>query len=355
MQKVNLDWSALGYGYRRTDYQYIAAWKDGAWTPGRLTPENTVTISIGSTALHYGQQCFEGLKAHTARDGRVWLFRPEQNARRMQASARGILMPEVSEAQFLDACQQVVAANWRWVPPYGSGAAFYLRPVLFGHGDNLGAKPSDEYLFCVFGCPVGPYFQGGLTPVQVVVSERDRVAPAGTGALKVGGNYAASLRPRAAARAAGYADCLFLDPKTRTYIDEVGGANFFGVTRGHTFVTPASPSILPSITRRSAAYLAQHVLGLRVEERPVPLAELDEFVEAGACGTAAVITPIGSVTHHDRAYTFYGDGRQPGPVTRQLCELLTAIQRGDHPAPDGWLTLVSPGQSCDRRGNAEGR
>lgn len=341
MEKVNLDWQNLGYGYLQTDFNYISYWKNGAWDDGCLIRENTVTISLGSTALHYGQECFEGLKAQTANDGRVLLFRPDQNAQRMQASAQGILMPEVPTEKFIDACRQVVRANLRWVPPYGSGAAFYLRPVLFGHGDNLGAKPSKEYIFAVFGCPVGPYFKGGLQPIQVIVSDYDRAAPRGTGAIKVGGNYAGALRHRELAQQAGYADCLYLDAKTRTYLDEIGGANLFAITTAQTFVTPQSPSILPSITRRSVAELAARYLNLRVEERPVAITELDDFVEVGACGTAAVITPVGGICYHGTLHTFYGAGQEAGPVTKQLYNLLTAMQRGDQTAPEGWLVDVT--------------
>ena len=341
MDKIDVDWGNLGYDYLRTDVNYISYWKNGRWDEGKLVAENTVTISAGSTALHYGQECFEGLKAQTARDGRVLLFRPDQNAQRMQASARGIMMPEVPEEKFLDACMQVVKANLRWVPPYGSGAAFYLRPFLFGHGDNLGAKPSKEYIFYVFGCPVGPYFKGRLTPITVIVSEFDRAAPVGTGAIKVGGNYAASLKVRDLAKKAGYDDCLYLDPKTRTYIDEVGGANFFGITRDNTFVTPTSPSILPSITRRSLAEIAWRYLGLKVAERPVPITEIGDFVEAGACGTAAVITPIGGIFYNGKLHTFYGKGKEVGPLTKKLYDTLTAIQRGEHEAPEGWLVEVT--------------
>jgi branched-chain amino acid aminotransferase len=337
---VDLHWESLGYDYIRTDWNYIAQWKDGAWDGGRLTRDNTVTISLGSTALHYAQECFEGLKAQTAQDGRILLFRPDQNAKRMQASARGILMPAVSEEQFLDACRQVVEVNRRWIPPYGSGAALYLRPVLFGHGDNLGAKPAKEYIFAVFGSPVGPYFKQGFRPITVVVSEYDRVAPVGTGALKVGGNYAAGLAARAAALKAGYADCLYLDPKTRTYIDEIGGTNFFGITRDQRFVTPDSPTILASITRRSVAEIAARYLGLTVEERLVPIAEIADFVEAGACGTASIITPVGGIVYQGALHTFYRNGEEAGPITRQLYDLLTAIQRGDHEAPAGWLMEI---------------
>ncbi len=340
MEKVALCWEELGYGYTRTDYNYFSHWKGGAWDAGKLVTENTVTMSIGSTALHYGQECFEGLKAKTARDGRVLLFRADQNAKRMIESARGILMPEVPEGKFVDACRQLVKANLRWVPPYGSGAAFYLRPFLFGHGDNLGARPADEYIFCVYGSPVGPYFKGGLQPIRLCVSDFDRAAPRGTGALKIGGNYAAGMRIRQLTKDAGYDDCLFLDAESRTYIDELGGSNFFGITKEHLFVTPESPSILPSITRRSVMEIAEKYLGLQVQERPVRIDEIGNFVEAGACGTASAITPIGSIVYHERLHTFYGDGKEAGPVTKQLYETLTAIQCGDREAPEGWMVEI---------------
>lgn len=337
MEKVALDWGNLGYGYTRTDYNYLSSWKNGAWDAGRLTTENTLTISIGSNALHYGQECFEGLKAQTARDGRVLLFRPDQNAKRMSASARGILMPDVPEAKFIDACIRLVRANLRWVPPYGTGASLYIRPFEFGHGDNLGARPASEYLFCAYCSPVGPYFKGGFKPITICVADEDRAAPRGTGHLKVGGNYAAGLKTRELAKQAGYDDCLYLDAQHRTFIDELGGANFFGVTKDGVIVTPNSPSILPSITRRSVVEIARAYLGLTVEERPVPLAEISEFVEAGACGTASIITPIGGIAHAGKLRTFYGGGKEAGPVTKRLYETLTAIQRGEHDAPVGWL------------------
>ncbi len=341
MEKATLDWANLGYGYTRTDASYISLWKEGEWDAGVLTGENTVTISMGSTALHYGQECFEGLKAQTAKDGSILLFRPDQNAKRLNISARGILMPEIPEEKFINACLQVIKANLRWVPPYGTGASLYLRPFLFGHGDNLGATPADEYMFCVFCSPVGPYFKGGLRPIHLCVSEYDRAAPRGTGALKIGGNYAGGLRIRASAKDAGFDDCIFLDAQTRTYIDELGGANFFGITRNRTMVTPESPSILPSITRRSVMEIAEKYLGLQVEERPVPISEIDDMVEAGACGTAAIITPIGSIFHGGARHTFYGDGQEVGPITQQLYETLTAIQCGEHEAPEGWLVKVT--------------
>ena len=340
MEKVNLDWGNIGFEYRKTELRYISYWKDGQWDEGKLTEDNMVCINEGSTVLHYGQACFEGLKAQTAKDGRVLLFRPYENAKRMIHSAKGILMAEVPEEKFVKACQQVVKANLKWMPPYGAGASFYIRPYLFGHGENIGVKPSPEYIFSVFGCPVGPYFKGGMTPVNFVVSDYDRAAPNGTGGYKVGGNYAASLLPLSIAKKQGFADVLYLDPATHTYIEEVGSANFFGITRDNRLLTPKSPSILPSITRRSIVDIAQKYLGLKVEECQISIDSLDQFVEAGACGTAAVITPIGGISYKGRLHTFYSDGKGVGPITKKLYDLLTAIQVGEHEAPQGWIVEV---------------
>lgn len=340
MDKVDLDWGNIGFLYRKTDYRYISYWKDSEWDEGTLDSGNTVTINEGSTVLHYGQACFEGLKAQTAKDGRVFIFRPDQNAKRMNDSAQRILMPAFPENTFVEACIQIVKANLRWVPPYGSGAALYIRPYMFGIGENLGLKPAPEYLFSIFVCPVGPYFKGGFTPISLTTTEYDRAAPIGTGAAKVGGNYAASSLPHKLAVQAGYTDCIYLDPKTHTSIDEVGTSNFFGITQDNTFVTPKSPSILPSITKYSLMHIAEHYLGMAVEERPVRIDQLDQFVEAGACGTAAVIVPIGSIFHNGNLHTFYGDGKEAGPVTRQLYDTLTSIQRGEKDAPEGWLVEI---------------
>lgn len=337
MEKVQLDWGNLEFGYTRTDWNYISYWKDGKWDAGKLMQENTVTISLGSTALHYGQTCFEGLKAFETKDGRMLLFRPHENAKRMISSCQGLLMAEVPVEKFVDACIQTVKANQRWLPPYGSGASLYLRPFLFGHGDHLGVSPSEEYIFSVFCSPVGPYFKNGFKPVFFNVSDYDRAAPKGTGRIKVGGNYAASLRPRAIAKKDGYPDCIYLDPATHTHIEEVGAANFFGITKDHKFVTPNSESILPSITRRSLEEIAEKYLGLVVEERPIPIAEIDDFVEAGACGTAAIITPIGGIFYQGKMHPFYKNGKEVGPITQKLYDALTAIQAGEHDAPEGWI------------------
>ncbi|GAA5534208.1 branched-chain amino acid aminotransferase [Deinococcus aluminii] len=335
----NIDWQNLGFSYIKTDLRYRSHWKDGAWDDGVLTEDNCVHISEGSTALHYGQECFEGLKAYRQRDGSVALFRPDQNAARMQASCERLLMPTIPTEKFIDACVQVVRANLDYLPPYGSGGALYLRPYVIGVGDNLGVRTAPEFLFSVFCVPVGAYFKGGLTPANFIVSRYDRAAPHGTGAAKVGGNYAASLLPGHLAKERGFADAIYLDPETHTKIEEVGAANFFAITRDGRFVTPQSPSILPSITKYSLLHLAKERLGLEVEEGDVYIDRLDEYQEAGACGTAAVITPIGGIQNGDDFHVFYSE-TEVGPVTRRLYDELVGIQYGDVEAPEGWLVKV---------------
>jgi len=333
---VNIDWSKLGFDYIKTDLRYVSRWKDGAWDEGKLTEDNKLSISEASTALHYGQQCFEGLKAYRRKDGKIQLFRPDQNAKRLNNSCKRILMPEVPEEKFIDACIQVVKANEAYVPPYGTGATLYLRPFVIGVGDNVGVKPAPEYIFCIFCVPVGPYFKGGMTPVNFTISEYDRAAPYGTGAAKVGGNYAASLYPHELAVEKGFADCIYLDPKTHTKIEEVGAANFFGITKDNKFVTPKSPSILPSITKYSLMHIAENYLDMNVEERDVLIDNLDEFKEAGACGTAAVITPIGGIEYKGKLHVFHSE-TEVGPVTKKLYDTLYGIQFGDVEAPEGWI------------------
>jgi branched-chain amino acid aminotransferase len=338
-KKVNLDWKNLGFKYLKTDFRYVSWWKDGKWDDGKLVEDNTITLSEAANVLHYGQECFEGLKAYRTKEGKIQLFRPDLNAKRMQDSARKILMPEIPVEKFIDACDQVVKANEAYVPPYGTGATLYLRPFLIGAGENIGVKPADEYLFGVFCMPVGAYFKGGMTPVNFMVTEYDRAAPNGTGAAKVGGNYAASLLPHEEAARKGYADCIYLDPATHTKIEEVGAANFFAITKDNKFVTPNSPSILPSVTRRSLLQVAKDYLGMDAEERDVYIDELDQFAEAGACGTAAVITPIGGIEYKGKFHVFYSE-TEVGPVTKKLYETLTGIQFGDIKAPEGWIHEV---------------
>lgn len=335
----DIDWQNLGFSYIKTDYRYIARWKDGQWSKGELSEDNVLHISEGATALHYGQQCFEGLKAYRCKDGSINLFRPDENAKRMQRSCQRLLMPEVPTEMFIDACKQVVKANEQWVAPYGSGATLYLRPLIIGVGDNIGVGPAPEYIFCVFCCPVGAYFKGGLKPTNFIVSEYDRAAPHGTGAAKVGGNYAASLLPGKEAKKLNFGDCIYLDPATHTKIEEVGSANFFGITQDNRFVTPLSPSILGSITKYSLLYLAQHRLGMEVEEGDVYINDLARFKEAGACGTAAVITPIGGIQYGDNFHVFYSE-TEVGEVTKRLYQELVGIQFGDVAAPEGWIVKV---------------
>lgn len=334
-----LDWKNLGFSYIKTDYRFIAHWKDGEWDNGELTTDSTLHIHEGSTALHYGQQCFEGLKAYRCKDGSINLFRPDQNAKRMQNTCARLLMPQVPTELFIRACKEVVKANEKWLAPYGSGATLYLRPFVIGVGENIGVRPAPEYLFCVFCCPVGAYFKGGMKPSNFLVTDYDRAAPHGTGGVKVGGNYAASLLPHELAAERKFADAIYLDPKTHTKIEEVGAANFFGITRDNKFITPLSPSILPSITKYSLLYLAKERLGMETIEGDVYINELDQFAEAGACGTAAVISPIGGIQYGDDFHVFYSE-TDVGPITKRLYEELTGIQFGDVEAPEGWIVKV---------------
>ncbi|WP_048750530.1 branched-chain amino acid aminotransferase [Aggregatibacter segnis] len=334
-----LDWKNLGFSYIKTDYRFIAHWKDGKWDNGELTTDSTLHIHEGSTALHYGQQCFEGLKAYRCKDGSINLFRPDQNAKRMQNTCARLLMPQVPTELFIRACKEVVKANEKWVAPYGTGATLYLRPFVIGVGENIGVRPAPEYIFCVFCCPVGAYFKGGMKPSNFLVTDYDRAAPHGTGGVKVGGNYAASLLPHELAAERKFADAIYLDPKTHTKIEEVGAANFFGITRDNKFITPLSPSILPSITKYSLLYLAKERLGMETIEGDVYINELDQFAEAGACGTAAVISPIGGIQYGDDFHVFYSE-TDVGPITKHLYEELTGIQFGDVEAPEGWIVKV---------------
>lgn len=336
---MTIDWANLGFDYIKTPFRYLSIWKDGQWDQGKLTEDNTLHINEGSAALHYGQQCFEGLKAYRCKDGSINLFRVDQNAKRMNRSAKQLLMPEVPEEKFIQAVEEVVRANSEFVPPYGSGATLYIRPLLIGIGEGIGVQPAPEYLFTVFCMPVGAYFKGGLTPTNFIVSEYDRAAPQGTGAIKVGGNYAASLYPGKLAKERHFSDCIYLDPATHTKIEEVGSANFFGITKDNRFVTPLSPSILPSITKYSLLYLAEHHLGMEAVEEDVYLDSLDKFTEAGACGTAAVISPIGGIQVGDDFHVFYSE-TEVGPVTQKLYDTLTNIQLGDIEAPAGWIRNI---------------
>lgn len=339
MKKVEIDWDNLGFTYIKTDLRYLSYWKNGAWDTGVMTEDNQVHISEGSTALHYGQTAFEGLKAYRCKDGSINLFRADENAKRLQKSCRRLLMPEVPTDVFVKACLDVVKANEHFIPPYGTGGTLYLRPYIVGVGDNIGVNPAPEYLFSVFCMPVGAYFKGGLTPTNFIVSEYDRAAAHGTGAAKVGGNYAASLLPGEEAHQRQFSDCIYLDPISHTKIEEVGAANFFGITANNEFVTPLSPSILPSITKYSLLYLAEKRLGMETIEGDVYVDQLNRFVEAGACGTAAVISPIAGIQYGEEFHVFYSE-TEVGPMTRKLYDELCGIQFGDKEAPEGWIIKI---------------
>ena len=340
MEKKNLDWGNLGFGYVTTDKRYVSNWKDGQWDEGALISDPEVRINECAGILQYCQEVFEGLKAYTTKDGSIVTFRPDLNAERMMDSAARMEMPQFPKERFLEAIDQVVSANAAWVPPYGSGATLYIRPYMFATGPVIGVKPSKEYQFRVFATPVGPYFKGGAKPITLCVSDFDRAAPRGTGHIKAGLNYAMSLHANVTAHAAGFDENLFLDPGTRTYVEETGGANFLFVTKDGTVVTPKSDSILPSITRRSLVTVAEKILGLKVEHRPVKFTELREFAEAGLCGTAAVISPVGRIVAKDEIISFPSGMDEMGPVTKKLYETLTGIQMGDIEGPEGWIRKI---------------
>jgi len=336
----NFDWKNLPFGYQKTDYNVRCYFRDGKWGEIEVSSSEYVPIHIAATALHYGQEAFEGMKAFKGKDGSVRLFRWKDNSSRMRDSAKGIYMAEVPDELFFAAVKKVVKLNDRFVPDYGTGASLYIRPLLFGSGAEVGVKPANEYMFMVFVTPVGPYFKEGFKPVNVLVTpEFDRAAPLGTGHLKVGGNYAASLKALDVAHQKGFATALFLDAKEKKYIDEAGPANFFGI-KDNTFITPKSESILPSITNRALQDIAR-LLGMKVEVRPVPLSELSTFEEAGACGTAAVISPIRKIVNDiSGEECVYCTGDEPGPVSVKLYEHLIAIQNGDEKDPFGWTTVI---------------
>ena len=294
----NLDWANIGFGYMKTDWRYVAHWKNGAWDEGELTGDDQITLSECAGVLQYAQTVFEGLKAYRTKDGKIVTFRADLNAERMIDSAKRLEMPPLPKEQFLDSIRRTVAANEEWVPPYGSGASLYIRPYMFGVNPVIGVKPADVYQYRVFVTPVGPYFQGGAKPIVIKVSDLDRAAPNGTGHIKAGLNYAMSLHAIVTAHDEGYAENMYLDPATRTKVEETGGANFIFVKKDGTIVTPRSGSILPSITRRSICQVAEEMLGLKVEHREVLLEELDDFTECGLCGTAAVISPVGEIDDH---------------------------------------------------------
>ncbi len=340
MGNVNVDWSSLGFSYRVISKRYVANYKDGKWDEGGLTDDANVTMNECAGVLQYCQECFEGLKAYTQKNGDIVTFRPDMNAKRMITSAKRLEMPPFPEEKFLEAVDEVVSANADWVPPYGTGASLYLRPYMFASGPVIGVKPSDEYQFRLFGTPVGPYFKGGAKPVTICVSDFDRAAPRGTGHIKGGLNYAMSLHAGVVAHANGFDENMFLDPQTRTYVEETGGANFLFVTKEGEVVTPASASILPSITRRSLVYLAENYLGLTVTQRPIRFDEVKDFAECGLCGTAAVISPVGRIVNHSEVIDLPSGMEKMGPITQKLYDTLTGIQLGTIEPPKGWIRKI---------------
>ena len=338
MEQIN--WSELSFGYLKTDYNVRCYFRNGKWGELEVSSDETINLHMGATCLHYGQEAFEGLKAFRGKDNKIRLFRPDENARRMIRSAEGVVMAPVPEELFMEAVIKAVKLNERFVPPYESGASLYIRPLLLGLGAQVGVKPAPEYLFIVFVSPVGPYFKAGFKPTPMAIMRGyDRAAPLGTGTIKVGGNYAAGMKPTVLAHDKGYSACLFLDAKEKEYIDECGPANFFAI-KDNTYITPESTSILPSITNMSLIQLAQD-LGMKVERRPIHESELETFEEAGACGTAAVISPILRIDDLDlnKSYILSKDG-QPGKRCEQLYHKLRAIQYGDEPDTHNWVMIV---------------
>ena len=340
MEKKNLDWSSLGFGYIQTDKRYVSNYKNGSWDEGTLTSDATITINECAGVLQYAQTVFEGMKAYTTEKGQIVVFRPDLNAERMVNSAKRLEMPPFPQDRFVDAVKQVVKANEGHVPPYGSGATLYIRPYMFGSDAVIGVKPANEYQFRIFCTPVGPYFKGGAKPITIRVSDYDRAAPNGTGHIKAGLNYAMSLHAIVEAHEQGYAENMYLDSATRTKVEETGGANFLFVTKDGKVVTPKSSTILPSITRRSLVYVAKEYLGLEVEERPVYFDEVKDFAECGLCGTAAVISPVGKIVDHGKEICLPSGMDEMGPVTKKLYETLTGIQMGRIEAPKGWIQVI---------------
>lgn len=340
IEKANIDWANLGFGYYKTDKRFISMFNDGKWDEGNLVEDENITMNECACVLQYAQTCFEGMKAYETIDGHVVVFRPDMNAQRMFETAQRLEMQPYPQDKFVEAVIQTVKANLKYVPPYGTGASLYIRPYLFGYSPVMGVKPAQDYMFRVFVSPVGPYFKGGSKPITLKVSDFDRAAPHGTGHVKAGLNYAMSLHAGVTAHKEGYSENLYLDPQTRTKVEETGGANFLFITKDGKVVTPKSPSILPSITRRSLVYVAQHYLGLEVEEREVYLEELKDFAECGLCGTAAVISPVGRIDDHGKSINFPSGMDAPGEITKKLYDTLTGIQYGKIEAPQGWIRKI---------------
>ena len=340
MEKKNIDWSNIGFGYMPTDYRYVSMYQNGSWDEGVLTSDPNITLNECACVLQYAQTCFEGLKAYTTEDGHIVTFRPDLNGERMENSAKGLEMPPFPKERFVDAITKVVEANAAFVPPYGSGATLYIRPYMFGYDSIIGVKPANIYQFRVFCTPVGPYFKGGANPITIRVSDFDRAAPHGTGHIKAGLNYAMSLHAIVDAHKNGFDENIYLDPQTRTKIEETGGANVIFITKDGKLVTPKSNSILPSITRRSILQVARDYLGMETEEREIYLDEVKDFAECGLCGTAAVISPVGKIVDHGKEICFPAGMEKMGPITQKLYETLTGIQMGHIKAPEGWIHVI---------------
>ena len=340
IEKANIDWTNLGFGYYKTDKRFVSMFKDGKWDEGELIEDENISMNECACVLQYAQTCFEGMKAYETVDGHIVIFRPDMNAQRMFNTAQRLEMEPYPQDKFVEAVEKTVKANLKYVPPYGTGASLYIRPYLFGYSPVMGVKPAQDYMFRVFVSPVGPYFKGGSKPITLKVSDFDRAAPHGTGHVKAGLNYAMSLHAGVTAHKEGYAENLYLDPQTRTKVEETGGANFIFITKDRKVVTPKSTSILPSITRRSLMYVAEHYLNLEVEEREIYLDELKDFAECGLCGTAAVISPVGRIDDHGKSINFPSGMDAPGEITKKLYDTLTAIQYGKIEAPQGWIRKI---------------
>ncbi|MBE6352275.1 MAG: branched-chain amino acid aminotransferase [Treponema bryantii] len=340
MGKKKLDWGNLPFGYMKTTKSFVANWKNGEWDEGKLTKNHSIKMTECAGVLQYAQTCFEGLKAYTTENGDIVTFRPDLNADRMEASCKRLEMPVFPKERFIEAVLKTIEANKDWVPPYGSGATLYIRPFMFGSSAVIGVKPADEYQFRILVTPVGPYFKGGVKPIKVRLSDRDRAAPNGTGDIKAGLNYAMSLHNIVDAHNCGYAENIYLDPTSHTYIEETGGANIIFITKDGKLVTPKSDTILPSITRRSLIIVAKEYLNMEVEERKISKDEIADFAECGLCGTAAVISPVGQIDDHGKEIKFNDGKQEMGPVLTKIYDTLTGIQMGRLPAPEGWIYTI---------------
>ena len=341
MDTKSLDWANFDFSYKAAALRFHSRWKDGSWDNGKLVKDNYIKIEESATCIHYGQQCFEGMKANRSKDGRILLFRPEENAKRIQDSSKRLMMPPVPTELFMKGINETIKANIDYVPPYGFGASLYIRPMVIGVGHNLGVKPARNYLFVVFVVPVGPYFKEGFKPIKIKTEEYfDRAAPHGIGNIKAGSNYSAALLPDTRAKEEGFDGVVYLDAQEHKYFEELGAANIFFILKDNTFATPKSDAILPSIIRRSIVHIAQHDYAMNIEERAFKIDEVDNVAEAGACGTAAVITPIGQISINGKLHKFFSNGEKPGPVTEKLYRHLTSIQTGDKEDKYNWIQEV---------------